>query len=487
MWGYRRHRNNPLCPYNCRISLICEIRRRKIVALVVTWGTMTQHGDLAYTSVVKMPQDEVRGHPEACDGNLEKKQSLETGGVDCKREGQLLEPKEQICFDFTKGQCMRGDSCKYSHDVEYIVQVNSQEKGICFDFLKGTCSRGVLCRFSHDLNNLKPLLNSQATKGEMIGKGKKKAPICYDFVKNKCAKGAECRYSHDYTSLFNQIHRKRSSVPKPDGVMDVKNVQHSQTVCIDYLRGRCTRGEGCRYKHVLGTEAGGQAQSAPAGAHGVQLPVMQGLDVGDANQAMLENLLTSLRLMKLENDMKQASGLDMPSAGMHAVDMPSAGMQGSFMHESHMYGMSYPPADMGQSRYMDMYVTGIERRSQDGLNRAGMLDAAGGANMAAEQHMYMQGQQLGLAGGMGLSASPPITNAEKMSLFARQRLFSSDSDGTDSPTIGAGWTSEHGPHHHEVASTLSRFSPLKSLHQPKCSTTSASGDLDSRAKVSVMV
>ncbi len=36
---------------------------------------------------------------------------------------------KQICFDFTKGLCTRGDKCKYSHDLATIVHVNSREKG----------------------------------------------------------------------------------------------------------------------------------------------------------------------------------------------------------------------------------------------------------------------------------------------------------------------------------------------------------------------
>lgn len=64
------------------------------------------------------------------------------------------DPKTQICFDFTKGVCTRGNSCKFSHDVALIVSVNSQERGICFDFLRGQCHRGLLCRFSHDLSSL---------------------------------------------------------------------------------------------------------------------------------------------------------------------------------------------------------------------------------------------------------------------------------------------------------------------------------------------
>lgn len=60
----------------------------------------------------------------------------------------------QICFDFTKGMCTRGDKCKYSHDIATIVHFNSKEKGICFDYLRNQCHRGLLCRFSHDLSNI---------------------------------------------------------------------------------------------------------------------------------------------------------------------------------------------------------------------------------------------------------------------------------------------------------------------------------------------
>ena len=71
-------------------------------------------------------------------------------------EPASLDPKRQICFDFTKHQCTRGAACKFSHDINLIIEVNSQERGICFDFLRNTCSRGPLCRFSHDLSNFTP-------------------------------------------------------------------------------------------------------------------------------------------------------------------------------------------------------------------------------------------------------------------------------------------------------------------------------------------
>jgi hypothetical protein len=75
--------------------------------------------------------------------------------------------KVQICYDFTKGMCTRGDKCKYSHDIATIVHFNSREKGICFDYLRNQCHRGLLCRFSHDLSNIAQ--QCQVRDGWLVG------------------------------------------------------------------------------------------------------------------------------------------------------------------------------------------------------------------------------------------------------------------------------------------------------------------------------
>eukprot|EP00887_Chlorella_sp_A99_P001592 scaffold8.g1592.t1 len=139
------------------------------------------------------------------------------------------DPKRQICFDFTKNQCSRGNACKFSHNVDLIIRVNSQEKGICFDFLKGLCTRGLLCRFSHDLRNL------QAQQMTSMSAKKRFAPICYDFVKNQCTRGEDCKYSHDYSSI---LYGPRAPGKDP------------YVICVDFTRGKCSRGASCRYSHV---------------------------------------------------------------------------------------------------------------------------------------------------------------------------------------------------------------------------------------------
>ncbi|GFH23869.1 uncharacterized protein HaLaN_21560, partial [Haematococcus lacustris] len=130
------------------------------------------------------------------------------------------------CFDFTKGQCLRGDTCRYSHDLSTIVTFNSKEKGICFDYLRNQCHRGLLCRFSHDLSHI-----AQQCQGV-------------------CQRGDECRYSHDLRLIASTARGGTQS-------------QKSGELCYDYLRGRCTRGNNCKYSHTSSSLAQNSAFLCP--------------------------------------------------------------------------------------------------------------------------------------------------------------------------------------------------------------------------------
>eukprot|EP01026_Neomeris_dumetosa_P042745 TRINITY_DN3567_c0_g1_i1.p1 TRINITY_DN3567_c0_g1~~TRINITY_DN3567_c0_g1_i1.p1 ORF type:complete len:387 (+),score=50.52 TRINITY_DN3567_c0_g1_i1:139-1299(+) len=116
----------------------------------------------------------------------------------------------QICYDFTKNQCNRGDKCKYSHDIATIIKYNSREKGICFDFLRGQCLRGMLCKFSHDLSNIAHLYQ-QANYGA-VGNNNSTS-ICYNFLKGVCRDGNTCRYSHDLRVVTTVTRTQSSPAP----------------------------------------------------------------------------------------------------------------------------------------------------------------------------------------------------------------------------------------------------------------------------------
>eukprot|EP00976_Prorocentrum_cordatum_P070021 1179775-Prorocentrum_minimum.AAC.2 len=49
------------------------------------------------------------------------------------------------CYDFAKGKCTRGSSCRFSHDQSLEERKDAE----CFDFKRGQCKRGDACRFSH--------------------------------------------------------------------------------------------------------------------------------------------------------------------------------------------------------------------------------------------------------------------------------------------------------------------------------------------------
>eukprot|EP01023_Acetabularia_acetabulum_P001494 TRINITY_DN1058_c1_g1_i1.p1 TRINITY_DN1058_c1_g1~~TRINITY_DN1058_c1_g1_i1.p1 ORF type:complete len:389 (-),score=91.90 TRINITY_DN1058_c1_g1_i1:140-1306(-) len=123
--------------------------------------------------------------------------------------GDCDEEEVQICYDFTKNQCNRGDKCKYSHDIATIIKYNSKEKGICFDFLRGQCLRGMLCKFSHDLSNIAHLYQ----QASFAPGNNTSTSICYNFLKGVCRDGNTCRYSHDIRVVTTVQRSQSTPVP----------------------------------------------------------------------------------------------------------------------------------------------------------------------------------------------------------------------------------------------------------------------------------
>eukprot|EP00898_Chlorokybus_atmophyticus_P002259 jgi/Chlat1/3033/Chrsp206S03289 len=48
----------------------------------------------------------------------------------------------KVCFDFQKGRCARGDSCRYSHSMQDAGSGEPGRNKVCFEFQKGSCTRG---------------------------------------------------------------------------------------------------------------------------------------------------------------------------------------------------------------------------------------------------------------------------------------------------------------------------------------------------------
>ena len=60
------------------------------------------------------------------------------------------EHKLDICFDFTRGSCRRGDGCRFSHNLPpgRVIPLRPKTAGVCFDYTKGMCNRGYVLRCS---------------------------------------------------------------------------------------------------------------------------------------------------------------------------------------------------------------------------------------------------------------------------------------------------------------------------------------------------
>lgn len=49
-----------------------------------------------------------------------------------------------VCYSFQRGECNRGDACRYLHEAQ-----ERKRTGICYSYQRGECRRGDGCRFLH--------------------------------------------------------------------------------------------------------------------------------------------------------------------------------------------------------------------------------------------------------------------------------------------------------------------------------------------------
>ena len=149
------------------------------------------------------------------------------------RFGEDVKPR---CYAYERGECWRGENCKFSHGHEptYGEQEDGNRTPICFAYQRGECTRGDSCKFLHD--------DSAAAGGGTPRSGGRtprsggrssfddsgRSPgVCFAFVKGNCTRGDSCRFSHN----------KDAAPPKASGV------------CYDWQKGVCERGDACRFLH----------------------------------------------------------------------------------------------------------------------------------------------------------------------------------------------------------------------------------------------
>lgn len=108
-----------------------------------------------------------------------------------------------VCRDFERGVCNRGENCRYYHP-DGVVPAEGAKLPICKDFQNKGCSR-FKCKFLHVTVEEEVVYNSTGCLPEHGGHPEKVSnvslsnkDICRDFLNGRCDRGSRCKYSHDH-------------------------------------------------------------------------------------------------------------------------------------------------------------------------------------------------------------------------------------------------------------------------------------------------
>ncbi|KAG7272270.1 hypothetical protein CRUP_008520, partial [Coryphaenoides rupestris] len=136
----------------------------------------------------------------------------------------------EVCREFQRGTCSRTDQeCKFAHPAK-SCQVENGRVIACFDSLKTQLEINGRNNLIQQKNMA--MLAQQMQLANAIVPGTQLPPmVCREYQRGNCSRGEnDCRFAH----------------PSDSTMIDTND--NTVTVCMDYIKGRCSR-EKCKYFH----------------------------------------------------------------------------------------------------------------------------------------------------------------------------------------------------------------------------------------------
>lgn len=127
------------------------------------------------------------------------------------------------------------------------VGATQKDGDVCRDFLRNVCRRGDRCKFSH------PTERKENEEGPRL---QDRMEFCHDYQNNRCNRSL-CRYIHCTSDVEAEFKKSgylppsvRDQVINKGVAVDFPATNGGVPICKDYLKGRCVRDIRCKFRHV---------------------------------------------------------------------------------------------------------------------------------------------------------------------------------------------------------------------------------------------
>ena len=160
---------------------------------------------------------------------------------------------DEVCRDFEKGDCRRGDRCKYSHS----------KLQVCRDFQKKKCEREK-CRYLHVTHEEEEsyensgklpdhISEEEAKKNRVMNTPYGRVDQDFGAMYGKRRLDDNFRVGQDFGAMYGKrrlddnfnMMAALSSIPK----FGPENEISGDQLCRDFEKGNCSRGNRCKYYH----------------------------------------------------------------------------------------------------------------------------------------------------------------------------------------------------------------------------------------------